>query len=1116
MRRDLAQRTSPCGAIDLCSDSDDEAGNNPAVPGAVRQSNSVVDLCASSDNELEDKPTLQQTQQQEPQQNSRQIDAQAVLPLSRRQVVRQVVCSTAPCGVNAAPVLKQEQPALQLPLHPHVATESGATTSLAPDGATAGQEEGAGSEARTDALTTSCSALQAGEEPAQEGMPCQSPLLQQQQHQQQHQQQQHQQSVAADTEHGGQAPMDWEASPAAAADGAARTGSLSQPAAAQAAAAGGLDGHDGEDDVDRCGGSAACSLQLTEALDSLAATEAVDEDQADSEHSCGSPWQSPLAGSGRGGIQHNLYCPGQAAGEEKEADVPDRDEQPQQQEQQPNVAAPNSCTHSAAAAAAAAAADGGGQAGAGDATQVSAVAAQTQPAVMQNQPASNERLQPSLLHLAHGMQVTALSQQALPAAAATAAATTATVVAAATAAAAAAVTAAAAATVASNVVSAAAAAAAGGADLAAGPSTHAAAGSPSGAADEEDDMPDESDAGAMLQWLRSKIPAELLEQYNDPHEVSDEEFAVTLQRLQTYEEGIERVQKAGTKQCKFDLVAASELPRLHPEWGLWERAHGHTPGVRLGQQFKGRGWLQALGVHTQYYNGIMSKNGAPAYAICLSGGYEDDEDKGDWLSYTGEGGRIGSNCTQGADQQWTKGNAAIRANCEQRKPVRLVRGLRVEQEEYDPKTTRMKMVKRTQYTYDGLYYVVRAKRAVGKGGKALVCKFLMVGIPGHYKANKSVSFAELRGFRDRVRLAGGSDDEEEEEEEEEEVPVPARSKRQKTGAAGAAARAAPTAGSSLRRKKSLQSQHLHPALVPVTQGDAWLAEQQMRPGFLCADVSGGVEKFKVPAFNEVDAEPLPTGLTYIRTSTVGSAAAQNLLDEGLRVMPSTWCGLERGDSSGAYLRNGLMHFTRCEGQWECPPNCKRPKCRHNRFVSEHGLVLPLEVFRTASKGWGVRCTRDIPAGAFICSYEGCIISHDEAEERRGTDGDSYFFDLDHFVLMYEDPSVRGSKRMALPPLPFDVAPKPATNDTVETLVLDAATTGNLARFINHSCSPNLTIQPILRPGDSALRYLVGVFAEQDIPAGRELCYNYKYTVGSAPQKVITCHCGAKNCKGRLI
>ena len=29
----------------------------------------------------------------------------------------------------------------------------------------------------------------------------------------------------------------------------------------------------------------------------------------------------------------------------------------------------------------------------------------------------------------------------------------------------------------------------------------------------------------------------------------------------------------------------------------------------------------------------------PALAICLSGGYEDDDDHGDWFWYTGEGGR---------------------------------------------------------------------------------------------------------------------------------------------------------------------------------------------------------------------------------------------------------------------------------------------------------------------------------------------------------------------------------------------------------------------------------------------------------------------------------------------
>lgn len=38
-------------------------------------------------------------------------------------------------------------------------------------------------------------------------------------------------------------------------------------------------------------------------------------------------------------------------------------------------------------------------------------------------------------------------------------------------------------------------------------------------------------------------------------QVSDEEFAVTLQRLQTYEEGIERVQKAGTKQVRLSCLA---------------------------------------------------------------------------------------------------------------------------------------------------------------------------------------------------------------------------------------------------------------------------------------------------------------------------------------------------------------------------------------------------------------------------------------------------------------------------------------------------------------------------------------------------------------------------------
>ena len=36
--------------------------------------------------------------------------------------------------------------------------------------------------------------------------------------------------------------------------------------------------------------------------------------------------------------------------------------------------------------------------------------------------------------------------------------------------------------------------------------------------------------------------------------------------------------------------------------------------------------------------------------------------------------------------------------------------------------------------------------------------------------------------------------------------------------------------------------------------------------------------------------------------------------------------------------------------------------------------------------------------------------------------------------------------------------------------------GNIARFINHSCSPNLVAQAVLRPGDSGLRYGIAFVA----------------------------------------
>ena len=123
------------------------------------------------------------------------------------------------------------------------------------------------------------------------------------------------------------------------------------------------------------------------------------------------------------------------------------------------------------------------------------------------------------------------------------------------------------------------------------------------------------------------------------------------------------------------MKAVKALQELHPDWPVWQRRYGHPPGVALGRAFTGRAELWAAGAHCQYFNGIASAGaGNPADAIVLSGGYEDDSDLGDYFFYVGMGGRKGGSLVQTHDQDFTLGNAALRENCRQAVPVRVMRG----------------------------------------------------------------------------------------------------------------------------------------------------------------------------------------------------------------------------------------------------------------------------------------------------------------------------------------------------------------------------------------------------------------------------------------------------------
>ena len=75
--------------------------------------------------------------------------------------------------------------------------------------------------------------------------------------------------------------------------------------------------------------------------------------------------------------------------------------------------------------------------------------------------------------------------------------------------------------------------------------------------------------------------------------------------------------------------------------------------------------------------------------------------------------------------------------------------------------------------------------------------------------------------------------------------------------------------------------------------------------------------------------------------------------------------------------------------------------------------------------------------------------------------------------------------------------------------------GGVARFFNHSCDGgNLVVQSVLAEGDSALCFRLGFFALKGIPAGTEMTYDYHWP--AAPDGLLKCECGTKDCRGRLL
>ncbi|XP_052392848.1 histone-lysine N-methyltransferase EHMT1-like isoform X10 [Carassius gibelio] len=252
------------------------------------------------------------------------------------------------------------------------------------------------------------------------------------------------------------------------------------------------------------------------------------------------------------------------------------------------------------------------------------------------------------------------------------------------------------------------------------------------------------------------------------------------------------------------------------------------------------------------------------------------------------------------------------------------------------------------------------------------------------------------------------------------------------------------------------------------------------------DIARGYEKVPISCVNAVDSEPCPDNYKYVPDSCVTSPMN---IDKNITHLQYCVC---KDDCSSASCMCGQLSL-RCwydkESRllpefcneeppliFECNHACSCWRTCKNRVV-QNGLRIRLQLFRTQMMGWGVKTLQDIPQGTFVCEYVGEIISDAEADVR---ENDSYLFSLDSKVG--------------------------------DMYCVDARFYGNISRFINHHCEPNLFPCRVFTSHQDLRFPHIAFFACKNISAGDELGFDYGDHFWDVKGKLFRCQCGSSKCK----
>eukprot|EP00835_Amoeboradix_gromovi_P000537 NODE_19_length_39463_cov_0.396073.p5 type:complete len:528 gc:universal NODE_19_length_39463_cov_0.396073:39223-37640(-) len=150
-------------------------------------------------------------------------------------------------------------------------------------------------------------------------------------------------------------------------------------------------------------------------------------------------------------------------------------------------------------------------------------------------------------------------------------------------------------------------------------------------------------------------------------------------------------------------------------------------------------------------------------------------------------------------------------------------------------------------------------------------------------------------------------------------------------------------------------------------------------------------------------------------------------------------------------------------------------CRNMKFQNKE--YKNVSVIQTANKGFGVVAREDINKSEFIMEYVGEFITEKSFHKR---------------IKEYTKQNHQHFYGMSL-----------RSNEYV-----DATKRGGIARFCNHSCNPNCSIQQWIVNN----RLRMGLFATRFICKDEELTFDYNFERFGKPQK---CFCNEPTCRGYI-